>query len=80
MNTHTAIPNFVSEAAMMKRLRRAMRKEGSQLVRTPARFRDRDGEYLVCQLNSNRVIDKCLNPEVWAREMGVLKPNEMVAA
>jgi hypothetical protein len=80
MNTHTASPDFVSEAAMMKRLRRAMRKEGSQLVRTPVRFRGRDGEYLVCQLKSNRVIDICLDPEAWAREMGVLKPNEMVVA
>lgn len=80
MNTQATSTNLVSEAAMMKRLRRALRKEGSQLVRTPARFRISDGEYLVCQLNSNLVIDKCLDPEAWAREMGVLKPDERIAA
>lgn len=80
MTTQTTSGNLVSEAAMMKRLRRAFRKDGQCLVRTPSRFRATDGEYLVCQLGSNHTLDKCFDPEAWAREMGVLKPDEKVAA
>lgn len=77
-SAQTTNTKFVSEAAMMKRLRRALRKEGTRLVRAPINERAVYGEYLAVDVSTNFITGGC-DPEAWAREMGVLKPHEHLA-
>ena len=63
----------VTETAMIQRLRRALRKEGTRLVHMP---KDAGRYYAVN--DRNVVIAQHVDPEAWARDAGVLKPDERV--
>ena len=69
----------VSERAIVARLRRALEKEGKILRKCREDHRDFGelGGYY-CVSSANVVVDKDIPIESWARELGILKPYEVI--
>lgn len=73
----TKVP--VTMRALIQRLNRALAKDGQQLkaYRTAPEHPD-FGLYYSVDVNRNSIKAEHVDPEKWARDMGVLKPYEMV--
>lgn len=73
----TKVP--VTMRALTQRLNRALAKEGQQLkaYRVPTEHPDY-GYYFCINLQTSFIDSEHVDPEKWAREMGVLKPYEEV--
>ena len=67
----------VTFRAMMQRLNRALKKE-YRVVRKSRNPLTEPGEFYCVDLNRNTVDSKGLDPEEWARELGVLAEYEEV--
>jgi hypothetical protein len=69
----------VSERAIVARLRRTLEKEGKILkkCREDNRFFNELGSYY-CVSSANVVVDKDIDIESWSRELGILKPYEVI--
>lgn len=70
-------PEPITMRALMQRVNRVLRKENQILRKTRGtRWSSDLGEYYAVDLGSNVVTAAHVDPEVWAREMGVLRADE----
>jgi len=76
------MPNKVSENALLKRVNRVLKKNGEVLRKARNRQEDELGHFYMLDRaqNSNFVIQRDVDMESLARELGVLSPRETVAA
>ncbi|MDO3620226.1 hypothetical protein Q3O98_03850 [Ralstonia pseudosolanacearum] len=72
----------VSERAVLQRLNRALAKEGVtiRVCKETSRWFHGNGRYYAVDLNRNLITAQHVNIELWARDEGVLKPFEAMAA
>ena len=69
----------ISHAAMMARLRRALAKEEQAIHRSRSGSIEAElGEFYVVHTRLNSVVAQHVDPESWAREIGAVKPFEIV--
>jgi len=65
----------------MRRLNRKLAREGEMLKQARGKGALQDlGEYYAIDVNLNYLVAKDVDPEEWARELGVLRDWEKVAA
>lgn len=70
----------ITQNALMKRINRALAKEGERLTVTRGeRWRSELGDFYVLDVNMNAVVAKHCDPEKLGRELGVLRKWERLA-
>ena len=70
----------VTRPALLKRINRTLNHSGERLAITRGdRWRGELGDYYVIDFNRNTIVAQHVDPEELARELGVLRADELVA-
>lgn len=71
----------ISESAIIRRINRKQKDEYLVLkkARESSRWLSTTGSYYVVNVYNNTIDSTWVNLERWARELGVLRPNETIA-
>lgn len=71
--TSRSNPGPMTMSALLKRVNRVLRKENQILRKTRGAWTTDLGEFYAVDLTTNVVTAAHVDPEVWARDMGVLR-------
>lgn len=69
----------ISIDAVKKRINRVLKHQNLILRKTNIRDSSQYGEYMVIEISRNFIVDNFNDLESYARENGILKPNEKLA-